>query len=69
VDSLKYGRMLRPGLPVLIRGAGRAHSGKWYVTSVSHSISREAWTQSFQATRNALGLTGTEVFVDPLAAV
>lgn len=68
VDALKYGRMLRPGLPVLIRGAGRAQSGKWYVTSVSHSINRAAWTQSFRATRNALGLTGTDVFVDPLAA-
>ena len=67
VDALKYGRMLRPGLPVLIRGAGRAHSGTWYVTSVSHSISRDAWTQAFQASRNALGLTGAEVFVDPLA--
>jgi hypothetical protein len=68
VDALKYGRMLRPGLPVLIRGAGRAHSGSWYVTTVSHGISTGAWTQSFRATRNALGLTGAEVFLDPLAA-
>lgn len=67
VDAIKYGRMLRPGLPVLIRGAGRVHSGTWYVTSVSHSISTAGWTQGFRATRNALGLTGAEVFVDPLA--
>ena len=67
VDAVKYGRMLRPGLPVLVRGAGRAHGGTWYVTSVSHNISTAAWTQSFRATRNALGLTGAEVFVDPLA--
>lgn len=67
VDAIKYGRMLRPGLPVLIRGAGRAHSGTWYVTSVSHSISTAAWTQAFRASRNALGITGAEVFVDPLA--
>ena len=67
VDALKYGRLLRPGLPVLVRGAGRAHSGKYYVTAVSHSISTAAWTQSFRATRNALGLNGTEVFIDPLA--
>lgn len=68
VDSIKYGRMLRPGLPVLIRGAGRAHGGVWYVERVSHSISTSAWTQRFQASRNALGLMGAEVFIDPLAA-
>jgi hypothetical protein len=68
VDSIKYGRMLRPGLPVLIRGAGRAHSGIWYVEGVSHSISTGAWTQRFRASRNAMGLTGAEVFIDPLAA-
>jgi hypothetical protein len=69
VDAVKYGRVLRPGLPVLVRGAGRAYSGVWYVTRVSHSISTGAWTQSFNATRNALGLTGAEIFIDPLAAV
>ena len=67
VDSIKYGRMLRPGLPVAIRGAGRAHSGTWYVESVSHSITTGAWTQQFQASRNAMGLTGAEIFIDPLA--
>lgn len=68
VDSISYGRVLRPGLPVLVRGAGRAYSGVWYVTRVSHSISTGAWTQRFTATRNALGLTGAELFLDPLAA-
>ncbi len=69
VDAVKYGRMLRPGLPVLVRGAGRAYSGTWYVTRVSHSISTGAWTQQFSATRNAVGLTGAEIFIDPLGAV
>jgi hypothetical protein len=69
VDAVKYGRVLRPGLPVLVRGAGRAYSGVWYVTRVSHSISTGAWTQSFTATRNALGLTGAEIFIDPLGAI
>src|SRR3546814_8137955 len=27
LDALKYGRILRPGLPALIRGAGRRDSG------------------------------------------
>ncbi|RXF74125.1 phage late control D family protein [Hansschlegelia zhihuaiae] len=69
VDGLKYARPLLPGLPVLVRGAGRQHSGAYYVTSVSHRISRDGWTQSFSASRNAVGLTGAEVFVDPFDAV
>lgn len=68
VDGLKYGRLLRPGLPVLVRGAGREHSGTYYVTSVTHNLSRDGHTQSINAWRNAVGLTGTEVFVDTFAA-
>ncbi len=69
VDGLKFNRPLLPGLPVLVRGAGRAHSGLYYVVSVSHRIIKSGYTQSFQALRNAVGLTGMEIFVDPLAAV
>ena len=69
VDGLKYKRLLLAGLPVLVRGAGRQMSGSYYVTSVSHRISRDGYTQSFSAWRNAVGLNGTEVFIDPLAAL
>ena len=69
VDGLKFSRPLLPGLPVLVRGAGRQHSGLYLVTSVSHRISRDAYKQNFQAMRNAVGLTGAEVFIDPLAPV
>ncbi len=69
VDGLKYNRPLLAGLPVLVRGAGRQMSGLYYVSSVSHNITRDAYTQRFSAWRNAVGLTGAEVFVDPLAAV
>ena len=69
VDGLKYQRVLRPGLPVLVRGAGQENSGAYYVTQVSHSISTDSYTQRFSAWRNAIGLTGTEVFLDPYAAV
>jgi hypothetical protein len=54
---------------VLVRGAGRLHSGLYYVQSVTHRITRDRYTQSFSAWRNAVGLTGAEVFFDPLAAV
>ena len=60
---------MRPGLPVLIRGAGRQHSGLYYVTEVTHTISEDGYSQNFQASRNAVGLTGAEIFVDPLAAI
>jgi len=69
VDGLKYNRPLLAGLPVLVRGAGRQMSGLYYVSSVSHNISRDGYTQRFSAWRNAVGLTGAEVFIDPLAAV
>ncbi len=69
VDGIKLARPLRVGLPVLVRGAGRQNSGLYYVQSVTHRISRDDYRQSFSAWRNAVGLTGAEVFFDPLAAV
>jgi hypothetical protein len=67
VDGIQFARPLRVGLPVMVRGAGRLNSGPYYVQSVTHRISRDDYRQSFSAWRNAVGLTGTEVFVDPLA--
>lgn len=69
VDGLKYARPLLPGLPVAVRGAGRTHNGLYYVTSVSHHISKSGYRQRFQALRNAVGMTGAEPFIDPLAAI
>lgn len=69
VDGLKYARPLLPGLPVMVRGAGRSHSGQYLVTSVTHRISRDSYSQSFQAMRNAVTMTGAEPFIDPLAPV
>jgi hypothetical protein len=68
VDGLKYQRPLFVGMPVLIRGAGRQYSGLYQVERVTHRISRDSYSQSISVWRNAVGLTGAEVFVDPLAA-
>jgi hypothetical protein len=68
VDGLKYARPLFVGVPVLIRGAGRQYSGLYQVERVTHRISRDSYTQSINVWRNAVGLTGAEIFVDPLAA-
>ncbi len=69
VDGIKYARPLLVGLPVLVRGAGRQNSGLYYINTVTHRISRDDYSQSFRAVRNAVGLTGAEVFIDPLSAV
>lgn len=68
VDGLKYARPLFAGVPVLVRGAGRQHSGLYMVDKVTHRISRDEYKQTASMWRNAVGLTGAEVFVDPLAA-
>jgi hypothetical protein len=69
VDGFNLGHVLRPGLPILVRGAGRQHSGLYYVTRVTHSLANNGYSQHFTAWRNAVGLTGAELFVDPLAAL
>jgi hypothetical protein len=57
--------ILRPGGIVNVRGAGRVFSGSYYLTRVSHAVSLEGGhTQRFEAVRNAVTLTGTELFVD-----
>jgi hypothetical protein len=56
--------ILRPGGIVNVRGPGRVYSGSYYVTKVWHVINRDGHTQRFQARRNAVGLTGTELFID-----
>ncbi len=56
--------VLRPGQLVNIRGAGTDLSGSYYVTHVTHTIDESGYTQRFDARRNAVGLTGSELFVD-----
>ena len=69
VDGLKFNRPLLPGLPVLVRGAGRQHSGLYYVTHVTHRISRDGYTPELpgHAERSRADRRGD--FIDLLAAV
>jgi phage protein D len=55
--------ILRPGGIVNIRGAGRVFSGSYSVTRVSHTITRVGYMQKFEGRRNAVQLTGAELFV------
>jgi len=56
--------VLRPGRLLNVRGAGRLLSGSYLATRVAHSIDRNgSYTQRFLARRNAVGMTGAELYV------
>ena len=51
---LRYGRVLKARRLVGVRGAGTAFDGLYYVKSVTHSIKRGEYKQSFTLVRNGL---------------
>jgi hypothetical protein len=53
LDVLRYGRVLKSRRLVGVRGAGAAYDGLYYVRSVTHSIKRGEYKQSFSLSRNA----------------
>jgi phage protein D len=63
INSDAYLAVLRPHRLVLIKGAGKEYSGKYYVTSVVHELKADgSYTQKFEARRNARDLDGSEAF-------
>jgi len=54
LDVARYGHVLRSRQLVGVRGAGEAFDGLHYVTSVTSTLKRGEFTQSFQLARNAL---------------
>jgi len=54
LDVARYGNVLRSRQLVGVRGAGEAFDGLHYVTSVTSTLKRGEFTQSFQLARNAL---------------
>ena len=54
LDVVRYGRVLRSRGLVGVRGAGDAFDGLYYVSSVSHTIKRGEYKQSFTLARNGL---------------
>ncbi|MDF5753125.1 hypothetical protein [Spongiactinospora sp. TRM90649] len=61
LDVVRYGRVLRSRGLVGVRGAGEAFDGLYYVSSVTHSIRRGEYKQSFTLARNGLLSTLSEV--------
>ncbi len=52
LDVGRYGGILRARELVGVRGVGLTFDGAWYVSSVSHSIARGSYTQSFSLERD-----------------
>ena len=55
VETARYGGVLRARGLVGVRGAGLDYDGFYYVTSVTHSISRGSYTQRFGLSREGTG--------------
>lgn len=54
LNTLRYGRILKARQLVGVRGAGLAYDGMYYVRTVSHSIKRGEYKQSFTLSRDGL---------------
>ena len=54
LDVLRYGHILKPRKLVGVRGVGVAYDGLYYVSSVTSTLKRGEFKQSFQLTRNGL---------------
>lgn len=55
VDLAALGSVLRVGTVVQVDGAGSVHSGKYFVWSVRHAITLDAYKMTFVLVRNAVG--------------
>ena len=65
INNEAYQAVLRPRRLVLVKGAGKQYSGRYYVTRVVHQLRADgSYTQTFEARRNARDLDGTERFAE-----
>jgi phage protein D len=62
LDPALYRGLLRSRRPVLVKGVGARFSGTYYVSAVRTVLDQGELTQTFIATRNALGQSGSESF-------
>lgn len=54
LDVTRYGRPMDARSLIGVRGAGLAHDGLWFVRSLTHTLGRGSWKQSFQLSREGL---------------
>jgi hypothetical protein len=63
LDVVRYGHVLRSRQLVGVRGAGVAYDGLYYVNSVTHSLKRGEYKQTFQLSRDGLNAISRQVAV------
>jgi phage protein D len=61
LSPARYGALLTARQPVDVRGAGRRHSGTWFVETVTHDIAPGSYTQQFTLAREGLGPAAARV--------
>jgi phage protein D len=54
VAANTYGAVLLPRRTVVLNGVGETHSGRYYVTHVTHRFTGDGYIQQFRVKRNAL---------------
>jgi len=54
LDVVRYGRVLHSRMLAGVRGAGLGYDGLYYVESVTHTIKRGEYKQSFRLSRDGL---------------
>lgn len=54
IDVTRYGRPMDARTLIGVRGAGLAHDGLWFVRSVTSTLGRGSWKQSFQLSREGM---------------
>jgi hypothetical protein len=54
IDLTRYGRPMDARSLIGVRGAGLAYDGLYFVRSVTHTLGRGSWKQSFQLSRDGI---------------
>jgi hypothetical protein len=55
VDTLRYGAVIETPGVIPVRGVGQSFDGNYYVSQVTHSISKGQYTQNFGLQREGIG--------------
>lgn len=63
LDGLRYGHVLTAPGVVDVRGVGTTYDGTYYVSEVTHNLSRKGYDQSFTLSREGTGTTISTVNV------
>jgi len=63
LDVIRYGQVFKVRQRAAVRGAGQYYDGEYYVKSVTHTIKRGQYKQSFSLARGGVGSTLSTVTV------